>query len=125
MVNGDSNGLGPLSAETSLAELGEREALPKSLLHIIAESLSSHNGLQPAKGPGVQAGGLGLSPSKSPCLAAGLVEPGADADSHPVLPEMDVRKCVVVSNHCLVISFKIQKLYKFQRSATRTQGFCS
>ncbi len=107
MVNSDSNGGGPLGTQSGLLELGKREALAELLPHIISEGLTTNNRSKPAEGSGVHRCGLCLSVGKSPCFTAGLVEPSADADSHPVLPEMDVCKCVVMSNHCLVISFKI------------------
>ena len=107
MVNGDSNGAGPTGAQSGLLELGKREALAELLLHIIPERLSTNNRSKPAQGPGVHLRGFCPPVGKSPRLTAGLVEPGADADSHPMLPEMDVCKCVVMSNHCLMISFLI------------------
>ena len=102
VVNGDPNALGEGSVlDPSTGDLGEGEASASRLSVVMLDRARPNDGAEELHGPGEDLPGPSPSVLESSLLAAGLVEPGADADALPVLPEMHVREDVVMSDHVI------------------------
>ena len=95
MVDDNADTTRLLLADTSLLELIQGEATALTELAVVADGLAADGGAEELKGADAKGCGLGLAGGAAAELAAGLVEPGADA-ALPVLPEVVGVEDVVV-----------------------------
>lgn len=79
MVDRDSKALGLLLADTSTLQLAKGEAATLTDLGVVADGGAADRGAEGLEGADTKGRGLGLARLTPAGLAAGLVEPGADA----------------------------------------------
>lgn len=96
MVDDNANTSGLLAANASLLKLSQGEPSPLANLPVVADSLCTDSGAEEGEGADTKGRSLGLAGLAATELAAGLVEPGADA-ALPVLTEMVlVENCIAI-----------------------------
>merc|ERR1719452_385236 len=100
VINGDSNGLRVLLAQTSSLQLLKGEAPASPLLEVVLVGGAAHHGPELAQGPGGDAGSLLNPVLAAPDLPRRLVEPGLDI-ALPVLVEVTIGDDVIpLCWHC-------------------------
>ena len=89
VVNGNADAERLLAADTSLLQLGEREAAALTELAVVAHGLAADSRAEDIKGANAKGSGLLFARDAAALLAPRLVKPGLDA-ALPVLAEMVV-----------------------------------
>ncbi len=103
MVDGNSNALSELPVPNpSQLDLGGGRTLATPLTGVVLGRARPNDGAQQLGGPREALPSLAAAVLESSLLATGLVEPGPDADSLPVLPEVHVGEDVVMSDHAML-----------------------
>lgn len=91
VINHNTNTLSLFPSNTSLFEFSQSETTAFTDLSAVSNGLTTHSGTEERKGANAKGGNLGFACLTAAELAAGLVEPSADAKL-PVLAKMILMK---------------------------------